>query len=241
MKILKALLPRKLKDFIIRLLAIYYEVTSKVFDLYHHLKFSFKEQNLKDDQTHLKYYLTKHYHIVEKGLALPEPRLGFGQPKIIDIIEKAKRYESLFGSDELTASIRKTLNDYIAFNFDQNFELPSQFESQLKGFINQGDIGSSGGLKDKARSTTSTLTLDEYKNFAIGRTSVRDFSDEPVSIDLLYKAADIAKSSPSVCNRQGWKVHCYNEKKPLSICFLIKMVIQALHIRLTNYLLSLLT
>lgn len=216
MKILKAILPRKLKDFILRLLVIYKETVSKVFDLYHHLKFSFKEGCLKDDKEKLKYYLTKHYHIVEKGLALPEPRLGFGQPKIIDIIEKAQRYESQFGSDELTASIRKTLNEYIAFNSAQNFELPVQFKSLLGEFIKQGDIGKSGGLKDKTKNTSSTLTLDEYKSFATGRTSVRNFSEEPVSIDLLYTAVDIAKSAPSVCNRQGWKVHCYSENNTIN-------------------------
>lgn len=212
MKKLKALLPRKIKITYLRFLAVYKEAASKVFDLYHHLKFSFKEQNLKDDQAQIKYYLTKHYHIVEKGLALPEPRPGFGQPKIIDIIEKAQRYESQFGSDELTASIRKTLNEYIAFNSAQNFELPVQFKNLLSDFIKQGDIGKSGGLKDKTKNTSSTLTLDEYKSFATGRTSVRNFSDEAVSTDLLYKVVDIAKSAPSVCNRQGWKVHCYSEK-----------------------------
>ncbi|WP_417315552.1 nitroreductase family protein [Cycloclasticus pugetii] len=215
MKISKALLPRKLKEFILRILEIKKEASSKSFDLYYHLRFSFKEHNLKDDQAQFKYYLTKHYHIVEKGLALPEPRLGFGQPKIADIIEKAQRYESLFGSDELTASIRKTLKEYIAFNSAQNFELPIQFENLLSEFIQQGNTGNSGGLKDKKKNTSSTLTLDEYKDFAIGRTSVRNFSEEPVSIDLLYKAADIAKNAPSVCNRQGWKIHCYSDKNTI--------------------------
>jgi len=212
MKVLKALLPKKLKDFILRLIAIKNEASSKAFDLYHHLNFSFSEQNLKDDKAQLKYYLTKHYHIVEKGLALPEPRPGFGQPKILNVITKAQRYENRFGFDELTASIRKTLADYLAFNEEKNFEFPALFENSLNEFLKQGKAGATGGLKKKAKDTTSTLTLEEYKSFATGRTSVRNFSDEPVSLDLLYKAVDIAKSAPSVCNRQGWKVHCYSEK-----------------------------
>ncbi|WP_289047635.1 hypothetical protein [uncultured Psychrobacter sp.] len=64
------------------------EVYTKVYDAHHHLKFSFKEKTIEKDKVHLKYYLTKYYHIVEKGLALPNPRLGFAQPKILDIIEK---------------------------------------------------------------------------------------------------------------------------------------------------------
>jgi len=68
MKTIKSFLPRKLKDLILRLIVINNEASSKAFDLYHHLRFSFKEHKLKDDKAQLKYYLTKHYHIVEKGL-----------------------------------------------------------------------------------------------------------------------------------------------------------------------------
>lgn len=215
MKKLKKFLPQNLKFFILRLIAIFNEVSTKIFDLYHHLKFSFKENNLKDDKAQLKYYLTKHYHIIEKGLALPEPRLGFGQPKIFDIIEKSKKYESLFGSDKLISSIRKTLIEYLDFNSKKNFMLPADFEFSINEFLNSGVVGVSGGLKQKQKNKSSTLTLDEYKAFSEGRVSVRDFSSDTVSKELLYSVVDIAKSAPSVCNRQGWKVHCYSDKETI--------------------------
>ncbi|NMB44215.1 MAG: hypothetical protein GX995_08820, partial [Clostridiales bacterium] len=72
-----------------------------VYDTQHHRTYSFREKELGSDKAHLKYYLTKHYHIIEKGLALPEPRYGFGQPKILDVIHKAKVYQKNYGNDKL--------------------------------------------------------------------------------------------------------------------------------------------
>lgn len=191
------------------------EIYTKFFDMHHHLKFSFKEKSLKEDKQHLKYYLTKHYHIIEKGLALPEPRLGFGQAKILNVIEKSKKYEKLFGPDELTSSIRKTLIEYLNFNSSKQHNLCNDFESTVLKFIREGKIGVSGGIKQKVKEFSSTLTLEEYRVFAESRVSVRNFSSSAVSKKILLSAVDVAKSAPSVCNRQGWKVHCYSDKKEI--------------------------
>ncbi|MGP9670037.1 nitroreductase family protein [Pseudoalteromonas sp. AOP31-A2-14] len=192
------------------------EVFTKILDLHHHLKFSFKENSLKEDKQHLKYYLTKHYHIIEKGLALPKPRLGFGQPKILDVIEKSKKYEKLFGPDELTSAVRKTLIEYLNFNASKQHYFSSDFESTVMEFIQEGNIGDFGGVKKKEKESSSALTLEEFNVFAKSRVSVRNFSSSPVPESLLFSAVDIAKSAPSVCNRQGWKVHCYSDKKEIA-------------------------
>lgn len=188
------------------------EFLTKLYDIKHHFKYSFKEKCLNDDKAHLKYYLTKHYHIVEKGLALPEPRLGFGQPKILDIINKTKEYESIHNADEMVSSIRKTLLDYMNFNNSKGYQFSDEFKSIVTDFLAQGSVEGLGGLKYISKESASTLNLQGFRDFAQSRVSVRDFSDEIIADGLLYEAVDIAKSAPSVCNRQGWKVHCYNEK-----------------------------
>lgn len=191
------------------------EFYTKFSDISHHLKYSFKESALKDDKAHLKYYLTKHYHIIEKGLALPEPRLGFGQPKILDVIEKTKKYEKLYGVDELVCSIRKTLSQYVFFNKNQGFNFPDNFKNVVTDFLNQGSALGEGGLKYINKKTASTLNLQEFNEFTNGRVSVRNFSSESVPNGILYSAVGAARSAPSVCNRQGWKVHYYSDKSKI--------------------------
>lgn len=188
------------------------ELLTKLSDLSHHLKYSFEGDKLHDDKDHLKYYLTKHYHMIEKGLALPEPRLGFGQPNIAKVVSKAIRYETLFGADQLTESIRKTLVEYLDFNRQKAFKLPDEFYRAVNDFIQQGQTGTQGGLKHITKRCVDSLTLQDFKEFTESRVSVRNFSEESVPVDVLYSVVDIAKSAPSVCNRQGWKVHCYNDR-----------------------------
>lgn len=188
------------------------EAYTKIYDLRHHLKYSFNERSLEDDKEHLKYYLTKHYHIIEKGLSLPKPRLGFGQPKIIDIIKKTEEYERKYGKDEMVLSIRKTLLDYLVFNKGNNFEFPESFSLIINEFVNKGSEDGNGGLKYISKNSSSILNLKEFNDFAKSRVSVRNFSKEPVLDEVLYSIVDTAKSAPSVCNRQGWKVHYYNNK-----------------------------
>ena len=40
-----------------------------------------------------------------------------------------------------------------------------------------------------------------------GRSSVREFSGEPIDVNKVKRAISNAEKTPSVCNRQGWKVY----------------------------------
>lgn len=191
------------------------EVYTKSYDTHHHLKYSFKEKSVEKDKVHLKYYLTKYYHIVEKGLALPSPRLGFAQPKILDIIEKTKVYEQKSGTDELVLNIRKTLSEYLTYHDSKSFELPEELRAALTEFLYEYNGEGLGGLKYINKTASSPLSLTEFNEFSKSRVSVRDFSNETVDNNVLYSVVETAKSAPSVCNRQGWKVHHYNNKEDI--------------------------
>lgn len=189
------------------------EIYTKIQDTSHHLKYSFKVQTVSSDKDKLKYYLTKQYHIIEKGLALPQPRLGFGQSKIRDVIEKTKAYEKKYGEDEMVRSIRKTISEYQTFNTDNGFKLPNDFSLILNDFLNGKVKSEHGGLKYISKDFSSSLNLSQFSDFAKSRVSVRDFSYEQVPEHLLFSVVETAKYAPSVCNRQGWKVHYYSDKE----------------------------
>ena len=56
----------------------------------------------------------------------------------------------------------------------------------------------------------SRLPFDE---FVRERYSIRNFTDEPVSLELIEEAVRISLKTPSVCNRQSWRIHCYQGKE----------------------------
>lgn len=188
------------------------EIVTKFYDLLLHLKYSFKEKNLKDDKQQIEFYLTKHYHIIEKGLALPEPRVAFGQPKINDLVEKSEEYIKKYGATPLINSIKNMLRDYLKFNLSNNANLPKEFMEKLTNFIKDMENSGTGGVRAIKKADMQTLSIEDFSTFVRNRTSVRDFSAIPVNDDQIIAAVNIAKHAPSVCNRQGWVVHYYSDK-----------------------------
>jgi len=191
------------------------ELGTQLYHLKQHNTFKLSNKKLIKDKVYSQYYLTKHYHVIEKGLALESPRLGFGQPKILDLLEKANAYEVKYEIDSITRSIRKTLIEYLLLHERNDFELPKNIDSKIRCFINKADSGDDGGLRFLNKQSASSLNIDEFRKFAQSRVSVRDFSDTSVSEETIYNAVDVAKFAPSVCNRQGWKVHCYSDRSKI--------------------------
>src|SRR5690606_37542352 len=51
-----------------------------------------------------------------------------------------------------------------------------------------------------------------FESFVRSRTSVRDFKDEMLRIQDIERAVDIARNAPSVCNRQNWRLHYFDNE-----------------------------
>lgn len=192
------------------------EIIFKTCDLFMHLKFSFRERKLGTDKEKMQFYLTKNYHIIEKGLALPAPRAGFGQPKILDLIKKSEQYINLYGNTSLIGSIRQCLQNYLEFNSHENFILPKEFQKQIEKFIHENNITHTGGIRKIKKQNIQEIVSINFEEFVKHRFSIRDYSDTPIDELLIEKSIDIAKFTPSVCNRQGWHAHYYSDRKTIN-------------------------
>lgn len=202
---------RKVKNFIVNRTP-FIELYSKCYDFRHHYKYSFKEYKLRKEKAVYSYYLRKSYHIVEKGLALPEPRMQFGMPRIIKLVELSGEYVSAYGEDELINTIKDTLIAYLDFHDTVGFELKKDFYELIREFVSDKRKGEAGGLKNLTRLETYEESFSSAQNLIKGRVSVRDFSAEEVPLAEIEKIIDLARYTPSVCNRQGWFVHVYSDK-----------------------------
>ena len=188
------------------------EIFNAFYDLLNFLKYSFKETKLKN-KNHYSAFLTKQYHIIEKGLSLSEPRLGFGEQKILNLMNVTSDYVVKFGEDDLSKNIVNVLEEYVNFNLKKGFN--SDLIDKIQLFISNKDSNlNSAGIRDNY---ISNISYDNYKDFVTSRSSVRNFKNKEVSDMLILKALDIAKYTPSVCNRQGWKMHVYKGDKALEM------------------------
>ncbi|WP_339837914.1 nitroreductase family protein [uncultured Flavobacterium sp.] len=187
------------------------DYVNKIYDIKIFIKYSFKLSKLKSKENY-EAYLTKQYHIIEKGLALPEPRFGFGKQKIIELITITNQYLNIYGNTRLIGSIKNTLGEYIILN-NKLIDTDNDFYNQIDFFLKDNITESQGGTKNFTLKDIDNATDINFQNFLESRTSVRDFSSESVDNDEIKKAIFLARNTPSVCNRQSWKAHLITDQE----------------------------
>lgn len=152
--------------------------------------------------------LLKHYHGLEKGLSLAEPRPGFGEAKARALAERLDAWTREHGRDEVTAAAEGSLRAYHAFNRDHGLAMP-WLEGWLRG--RDGDGPAEGGVKVLRRAELQDAVRGVGPAFFDSRHSVRAFSAEPVPLEAIEAAVDMARRTPSVCNRQGPRAYCFRD------------------------------
>lgn len=133
----------------------------------------------------LEAQITKDYHRIEKGLALRNPRQPFGY-------EVKTRLEMLLPFAEPGQEYAEHARSALSALDEWNSE----------GTIAE-DI-SPRRIPDVASRNAAP------EDFFRSRHSVRDFTPAPITKDLLVRAVSLALCSPSVCNRQSWRVHFFH-------------------------------
>ncbi|GEN51411.1 nitroreductase family protein [Alkalibacterium pelagium] len=166
----------------------------------------------------LNYYqiearLTKEYHSIEKGLSYNNLRLGFGKRVIDNIIALMKDYRKQ--GFPLNAHVYSTalsnLNNYIKIHKENNCDV-SDLEEDFKILMEGSDLKDTGGVLHLSKEEILKKTKGDYKDFSQSRHSVRDYSEEPVSYEIIEDALQLATKTPSACNRQTWKVRIVEEQ-----------------------------
>lgn len=157
--------------------------------------------------------IIKSYHRIEKGLALREPRPGFGADAIAHLRRDLNLYFSMYGPDRTTTAALNTLQEYLAFNRDHGVRLP-ELDADLRRFGQQqaGCPHHEGGTREITREQILDAAQIDAEAFFRSRHSIRQFSGQPVDMALIERAADLARYAPSVCNRQAGRVYVVADK-----------------------------
>lgn len=163
--------------------------------------------------------ITMNYHRLEKGLSLREPKPFFGKQVIEYLLRTIEYHQREYGSRESTITALNTVKFYIQWHEKQ--ELHSEYISSLKvdfaNVISRLNNPSSHIIKGgvNARVFRDHANDQEINFFFNERHSVRHYSTEPVSTDIINKAVYLATCTPSVCNRQSWRVKAFTESSKI--------------------------
>jgi nitroreductase len=158
----------------------------------------------------LRAYIVMLYHGIEKGLALPSPRPGFGKPKVLNLITQIDLYLENHNMNEQIQAAINALESYI--HFQKNVEgldpeVLNEFQS-LKAKYDQIDCLPTG-TKSISRKEVYNFNETDVISFLNNRHSIRNFSDENISIEILKKVVLLAQKYPSVCNRQSGRIYIF--------------------------------
>jgi len=167
-------------------------------------------------QLSLRARIIMNAHCIEKGLSHPAPRLRFGQQHIDDILTDISDYISTFGYDFAVNMGLDVLTQYCKFHQQQGIRIDA-LESSLKN-LNSGRPEnacqtSTAGCVPVTRQEIHSSGKIDIEPFLRSRHSIRHFDNRPVEDALIQRAVSLAITTPSVCNRQMWRVRAFRDHK----------------------------
>lgn len=169
----------------------------------------------------MQYVLLRDTHIIEKGLSMRNPRIGFGQAKVLTLIGRLKTYCQLYlqTDAEFLSYPLSAIQTYIEYMTRSEVNIRS-IEQEYETLLNMAghpQVSVKSGIEEVDRRETLRQCAGNFEALLNSRHSVRYFSDEEVSDELLVKALSLAQRTPSACNRQGWKTHIYRGAQSIDL------------------------
>lgn len=156
------------------------------------------------------------YHIVEKGLTMPNRRFTFGQQILLDLIRQINDFKCKYGLGEpqvvhAIGVIKAYLEMHQVLEDTVKKDDPIFWET-LQQFVSL--------YKDVKVAKQPHLTRNEFyakkdapfPEFAFARHTLRHYATTPLSTERIEAAVKIALSTPTACNRQYCRVHCILDK-----------------------------
>lgn len=154
-------------------------------------------------------------HSIEKGLANKKIRYGFGQQKIKECIELISKYTTIsINYSDRFYYVLGILDEYYRLHINKEEFLDQEILLSIKKLLT---------IYASKIETTQTIcstkqdyflnTDKSFKDFALSRHSIRDFSKESVDYEILKKVFKLAQQAPSACNRQSVHVYAIYDKE----------------------------
>lgn len=169
------------------------------------------------DKVSLEKWLLQDKHRLEKALSLPAPRSNFGKEVLRRLVSNTTLYSELFGKSEVYYIAVGSLKSYKDFHKKSKVEIEYEINAIIEEIPNsdfEHEICNSVGLRPKVKIED---TSDSFDSFTSTRSSCRHYADTKISKVDLEKSVKMAIRSPSVCNRQHWKVHIFEGNTKLEL------------------------
>ncbi|MBF6671406.1 polysaccharide pyruvyl transferase family protein [Glutamicibacter sp. FBE19] len=184
---------------------------------------SFSRGRSADSVTGIRARMFFHAHAIEKGLTHSNFRPGFGRIAIPGLAKEMNAWltRGLGTDDTIVQSSASVMKAYFARNEETNTDVShfrKLFSDEALEVIANGRAGEGGAFPAANHREDPVETPNDDRAFMdvmYGRRSVREFIDTPVDDAAISGAVQIAMQSPSVCSRQGARVHQFDDPETI--------------------------
>lgn len=174
----------------------------------------------EEDKVKYQYVILRLNHTIEKGQSMRNPKRGYGQKKVLHILDVLEDYFNRYGTDDgFLVYPLSTIKEYIGYTLNTGVEIP-YIEERFKILCDKCKIHTfikNSGTYVLARQQVEEKCKGDFSSLLYSRHSIRYFKPMTVSQDILDKALTLAQRTPSACNRQGWKTHIYFNEKSIEL------------------------
>lgn len=158
--------------------------------------------------TQLEALIISQYHALEKGFSLTNTKKVFGINHVKYLLKLMRSYrESGYDCNrDIYQSSLSTLKSYLTHHTGQESYL-GETGPEIKDICAElvKEI-QSPSLKCHVHDFPDKNDAVTYQKLVLTRASVRMFTGEPVPNEKILRALELARVSPSSCNRQPWRV-----------------------------------
>ena len=154
-------------------------------------------------QTDFLYILISNYHVIEKSLAMPDFEPGHALERVKVVVGDLIKYREL-GFDlhhpQYVAAMQ-AIREYACVHHNLGFSLPKDLLEEIDFLFKDVEI------PEHVQPTVSKEQFfanvqSSFPEFARSRHSVRSYSDKEISEDTLKAVVNLARTTPTGCNRQ---------------------------------------
>ena len=160
------------------------------------------------------YELTSNYHVIEKCLAMPNFEPGHGKERVEVIVGDLFKYREL-GFDlrhpQYIAAMQ-AVQEYDQVHKELGHKLPEGLQADIDRLLEGTNIPEHRQPLVTREKFFAHMN-DGFEAFARSRHSLRAYSDKNIEDETIRAVVDLARTTPTACNRQPNKTYVVCEKE----------------------------
>lgn len=162
------------------------------------------------------YVLTSNYHVIEKCLAMPNFEPGHGKERVEVVVGDLFKYREL-GFDlqhpQYIAAMQ-AVQEYDQVHKEFGYKLPEELRADIDQLLEGANI-QEHRQPHVTRNEFFAHLNGGFPEFARSRHSVRAYSDKNIEDEVVRAVVDLARTTPTSCNRQPNKTYVVGDKEKI--------------------------